>query len=106
MEEEKKEEEGREEKGLLPNPLFSEGMNLLKGQRQARGVAIFDVIQASTVLTDNFLPLPEQFSKTQITALFSTVNHTLHPFKVIDNSKARTWKSYPNGKHWLQRILL
>ena len=64
------------------------------------------VIQASTVLTDNFLPLPEQFSKTQITALFSTVNHTLHPFKVIDNSKARTWKSYPNGKHWLQRILL
>ena len=43
MEEEKKEEESREEKGLLPNPLFSEGMNLLKGQRQARGVAIFDV---------------------------------------------------------------
>ena len=43
MEEEKKEEESREEKGLLPNRLFSEGMTLLKGQRQARGVAIFDV---------------------------------------------------------------
>ena len=64
------------------------------------------VIKASSVITDNFLPLPEQFSKTQITALFSTVNHTLHPCKVIDNSKARTWKSYPNGKHWLQCILL
>ena len=48
MEEEKKEEESREEKrskdkGLLPNALFSEGMNLLKGQRSARGVTIFDV---------------------------------------------------------------
>ena len=64
------------------------------------------VIKAGSVITDNFLPLPKQFSKTHITALFSTVSHTLHPCKVIDNSKARTWKSYPNGKHWPQCIPL
>lgn len=46
------------------------------------------VIKASSVTIDNFLPLLEQFSKTQITVLFSTVNHTLHPFIVIDNSRA------------------
>lgn len=49
------------------------------------------VIKASSAISDNFLPLLEQFKKKkkkQITALFSTVNHTLHPFSVTDNSKA------------------
>ena len=46
------------------------------------------VVKASSVVIDNFIPLLEQFSKKQITALFSTVNHTFHPFNVIDNSKA------------------
>lgn len=46
------------------------------------------VVKASSVVIDNFIPLLEQFSKNQITALFSTVNHTFHPFNVIDNGKA------------------
>lgn len=46
------------------------------------------VIKASSVITDNFLPLLEQFSKKQIIALFSTVTHTLRPSRVTDNSRA------------------
>lgn len=65
---------------------FFEG-NLGDFAKQQHRAHIY-VIKASSVITDNFLPLLEQFKKKQITALFSTVNHTLHPSHAIDNSKA------------------
>lgn len=43
------------------------------------------VFKASSVIPDNFLPSLEQFSEKQITALFHTVNGTLHPFNIMDN---------------------
>lgn len=43
------------------------------------------VFKASSVIPDNFLPSLEQFSEKQITALFHTVNCTLHPVNIMDN---------------------
>ena len=68
------------------------GLNFLRGilgllPNDNTGLHIY-VIKASSVIIDNFLPLLEQFSTKQITALSRTVNYTLHPFNVIDNSKA------------------